>query len=78
MLNLVIEYCFFFHIKTCFKMIFKQRVKRLLKTFSGMYIYVDSPKHDIIVFNIPVSIAKKNQINPQGLENSNCIIKHYN
>ena len=33
----------------------------------SLYISVDSPKQDIIVFNFPVIIAKKNQINAQGL-----------
>ena len=57
-------------------MIFKQRVKTLLKPFSSVYISVDSPEQDIIVFNIPVIIAKKNQINAQGLKNSSCIIEN--
>ena len=34
-------------------------------------LYVDCPEQDI-VFNIPVIIAKKNQINAHGLKNSNC------
>ena len=40
-----------------------------------MYISVDSPKQDIIVFNIPFFIAKNNQINAQGLKNSTCTIE---
>ena len=40
-----------------------------------MYISVNSPEQDIIVFNIPVIIAKKNQ-NAQGLNISNCIIEN--
>ena len=46
------------------------------KPFSSVYIHVDSPEQDIIVFNIPVIIAKKNQINAQGLKNSNCTIQN--
>ena len=37
-----------------------------LKTFSSVYISVDSPEQDIIAFNIPVIIAKKHQINVQA------------
>ena len=33
-----------------------------------MYISVHSPDQEIIVFNIPVIIAKKNQINAQWLK----------
>ena len=75
MFNLVIEY-WYFHIKTYFKMFFKQRVLYLLKTISSVYISEDSPEEDIIVFNIPVFFAKKNQINAQGLKNSNCITEN--
>ena len=64
MFNMASESCYF-HIKTYFNMIFKQRVKKLLKRL------VDSPKQDIIVFNIPVIIAKMNQISAQGLKSSN-------
>ena len=49
-------------------MIFKQRVKKLSKTFRSVYKSRDSPEQDIIVFNIPVIIAKKNKINAQGLK----------
>ena len=41
-----------------------------------MYISVESPEQDIIVFKIPVIIAKKNQINAHGLKNSNCMIEN--
>ena len=34
----------------------------LLKTFCSVYLSVDSPEHDIIVFNTPVIIARKNKI----------------
>ena len=34
----------------------------LLKTFRRVYISVDSPEQDIIVFNTPVIIAKKNKL----------------
>ena len=47
-----------------FKDKLQQRVKLLLKR-----LVVDSPEQDIIAFNIPVIIAKKNQINAQGLKN---------
>ena len=70
MFNLVIEYLYF-HIKTSFKMILKQKIKQLLKTFSSVFIYVDNPGQDIIVINIPVIIAKKNQIIGQGLKTLN-------
>ena len=46
-----------------------------LQTFSSVYISVDSTEHEIIVFNSPVIISKKNQINAQGAEKSNYIIK---
>ena len=41
------------------------------KTLSNVYISVGH-----YCFNIPVIIAKKNQINVQGLKNSNCIMYH--
>ena len=56
-------------------MIFNQRVKNT-KTVSRVCISVNSPEQVIIVFNIPVIIAKKNQNNAQGLKNSNCIIEN--
>ena len=40
------------------------------------FISVDSHEQDIIVFNIPVIIAIENQINAQGLKNSNSIIEY--
>ena len=46
------------------------------KTFSSVYISVGSTEKDIIVFNIPLIIAKKNQVNAQGLKHSNCIIEN--
>ena len=47
----------------------------VIKTFCSVYISVDSPKQDIFVYTIPVSIAKKTQ----GLKNSICSWKtcHY-
>ena len=75
MFNLVIEY-WYFYIKACFKIIFKQRVKKLQKTYRSINISVDSTEQDIIVIYIPVIIAKKNQIHAQGLKNSNCIIEN--
>ena len=45
------------------------------KTFSSVCISVDSSGQEIIVFDIPV-MSKKNQINAQGLNNSNCIIEN--
>ena len=43
---------------------------------SSVCISVDSPEHDIIFFNIPVNMAKKNKINAQGLINLNRIIEN--
>ena len=37
---------------------------------------MDSPEQDIIVFNIPVIISKKNQINAQGLETLTVSLKN--
>ena len=62
MLNLVIEY-WYLYIKMCYKMSLKQRIKMLLKVFYNVYISKDSPEQDNFAFNIPVIIAKKNQIN---------------
>ena len=36
----------------------------------SVYMSVESPEQDLIIFNIPVIIVKKNQINAQGLKNS--------
>ena len=41
----------------------------IFKTFSSVYISMDSPEQDIIVFNIPV-------MNAQRLKNSNCTIEN--
>ena len=43
----------------------------LIKTFCSVYISVDSPEQDIIVFSIPVIIAKIIKLKAQGLKNSN-------
>ena len=42
--------------------------QKVTKTFSSMFISVDSPEQDIIVYNIAVIIAKKNQINTHQLK----------
>ena len=47
---------------------FQTKSQKVTKTFSSMYISVDSLEQDIIVFDIPVIIAKKNQTNAQGLK----------
>ena len=36
----------------------------------SVYMSVESAEQDLIIFNIPVIIVKKNQINAQGLKNS--------
>ena len=61
MFTLVIEH-WYFHVKACFK-----KSWYVTKTFSSVYVSVYSLEQDIIVFNIPVIIAKKNQ-NAQGLK----------
>ena len=45
-----------------FKRELQTRSQNVIKTFSSVFISGDSPEQDIIVFNTPVIIARKNKI----------------
>ena len=57
-------------------MSFNKKSQNVIKPFCSGYISMDSPEHDIIVFDIPVIIAIKNQSNAQWLKNSNSITEN--